>query len=488
MINEDGLPIHEIREDPEGKPLGPVPAALEEEDAPVMKEEPVEDYWFDAAVARRAALRRKVFNEGGSSDEADEEDFPSKEPLIPRLVEPASPPSPDRSPSPVPSSPPRRLSSTSQPPKSILKPPTRKKSVSFDESVILPPDSPAAAKIGGTVFPVPNGEFEPRPVPVIAEPKPSVKNGVSEKGFAGFKRGFLAGPGKPTNPDTNKTITTNGSETTTSSRKRSLFSQRMAQQEEASISPTTMIPPYPIKPGSTPAVNLPKMSESKQMPSLKPTVMENSPMPPIALSPPKTGNTASDPHYPEGSDGDHNDSLSPSEEDEYDLDDALLAREAALEYHRRRAYLSLEKEDEEGGVMIGVPHIDGKRIVNPTPEDLRKFVRVGKLEKGNLVLAPGEAEWSDSDRSEGDEEDSSEKAKGKRRKREMKRRLMGLDGDEEASQAMGLPKASEDQTVGSLPPVVVPSVKEGAATGHAVPPDPAPSKKVSRFKATRMGM
>ncbi|RXK36102.1 hypothetical protein M231_06650 [Tremella mesenterica] len=149
------------------------------------------------------------------------------------------------------------------------------------------------------------------------------------------------------------------------------------------------------------------------------------------------------------------------EEDEYDLDDALLAREVALEYHQKQAYSTFNRNSEsddtfsdpqysghigldypgpstshaqrgnvlgendvggngeEGkGVFIGIPSLDISG--QPIKTDYSKLIRVGKLENGNLVLAPGE-EWSDSDP---DLEGLGEEEKEKRmRKREVKRKL-----------------------------------------------------------------
>jgi len=165
------------------------------------------------------------------------------------------------------------------------------------------------------------------------------------------------------------------------------------------------------------------------------------------------------------------------ESDEYDLDDRLLAREIALDAHNRQAYslirnaeeLSEEAEVEaydrslglgpsgdagglhpadgrgrndrrseegdvrngrEGGVMLALPAVVSRDssgrpvIINPSPDDIRRYVRVGKLDNGNLVLAPGERGWSDTD----DDTEDEGRMEGRRRKREVKRRLMGDEG------------------------------------------------------------
>lgn len=506
MINEEGLPIHEIREDTDGRPLGAIPTkpsdVQDEALAPLDVEKPADDFWSEAAVARRAALRRRIFHEGDNGDDEGDQPQLSAEPEeFADPTTPSIPSTPIRPPSPI-----CRPSPTSQP-KSILKQSARKKSVSFDESVPIPPDSPdhsgMSARIGGVVLPMPNGEFEPRPVPVIAEPKPAVKSQVGEKGFAGFKRGFLGGPSKP------KTTT---AALRTGPRKSSLFAQRMAQPEEELPSPTasatTVISMSSAE--TRPTVNLPKMSESKQMASMKPAVIERAVSRP---SEPETTTTTSiasssnasiarngNTSHPVDTDQDEEDDYDdPSDEDEYDFDDALLAREAALEFHRRRGYQSFNPDDpdEEGGVMLALPQIaDGKRIVNPTPDDPRKFVRVGKLENGKLVLAPGQVGWSDSeDEGDGDGEVDAENREGRGRKREMKRRLLGLEGDEPPIRAAEAKSHVEEET---LPPAVTPIVREAnkptqsnpspSLASPAPPPDPAPAKKVSRFKAARMGI
>jgi hypothetical protein len=236
------------------------------------------------------------------------------------------------------------------------------------------------------------------------------------------------------------------------------------------------------------------------------------------------------------------------DDDEYDLDDALLAREVALAYHQNRAYSQLgqqqaqsnrltdesaegfdesyvdgygsqDEEEEEGGVVLGLPQIvmpsntsgdgSGQRqmpsIINPTPDNLRRFVRVGKLDNGKLVLAPGEDGWSDEEEVAGGE--------GSKNREEIKAALLGR-GPSGSGSASGSGAASgsglgagerrgERKGDGGI---VMPPVVESAgpasvvATTAAVrgvvqerptsdkPSDPvAPSKKVSRFKAARMG-
>jgi hypothetical protein len=226
---------------------------------------------------------------------------------------------------------------------------------------------------------------------------------------------------------------------------------------------------------------------------------------------------------------------------EYDLDDALLAREVALAYHQNRAYSQLgqqqatanrgEGEDgdyphmamglggddadegeEEAGVMMALPEIsmiplqnqDGgpsismPSIINPTPDDLRRFVRIGKLDNGKLVLAPGEHGWSDE---EGEGEDDV-----KNRNREDIRNVLLGKGNatgsvrevgkrvtqkkERGEQALDMPPtvgSSSKTTAGPFPTSApVGQVVETPSVPAAVPVADPP-KKLSRFKAARMG-
>jgi hypothetical protein len=229
------------------------------------------------------------------------------------------------------------------------------------------------------------------------------------------------------------------------------------------------------------------------------------------------------------------------DDSEYDLDDALLAREVALAYHQNRAYSQLgqqqaranrgEGEDgdyphmamglgddddyegeEEAGVMMALPEIsmiplqnqDGgpsismPSIINPTPDDLRRFVRIGKLDNGKLVLAPGEHGWSDE---EGEGEDDV-----KNRNREDIRNVLLGKGKatgpvrevgeratrkkERGEQALDMPPtvgSSSKVTAGPFPTSApVEQVVETPSVPVAVPAADPP-KKVSRFKAARMG-
>lgn len=620
-LNEEGLPFQEIRESLDGRPLGPIPSISSSSDSSgsgpsTSKVEEEHDYWSEESIRRRAELRRRIFHEG--SDTEDEDDIDAAEPEEVETPRPVASQTPD-SPPPITTSPPdltaenappsdiprRPSASPVLPPKSILKPPTRKKSVSFDSSVPVTTDSPekpsaiAAHKFG---FPLPlavdddsTDEFAPKPVPVIATPQPPNRGvkGVEEKGFAGFKRGFLSGPSK-TSPSqqTESPIppvaTTPSLSTSTAvkptlgerhvsftddtappapdapepKRKTSLFAQRLADKEIDPSAPTSAsgLTSHAVSP------SLSKMSENKPMVALKSSVVEKAPavrnilatsspsrsaIPPTLVTESNGAVSASDgDDVLDEDDEDAGDlgEYSSGEEDEYDLDDALLAREVALDYHRRQAYQPLNRDpndpasdilgpDDYGaspfvdtGVMLGLPRIGevdqgaGPTIINPTPEDLRRFVRVGRLENGNLVLAPGEEGYdsaSDDDALENADESVNERRREIRaRREEIKRQLMGLAPEADtANPPTETAIAQEEGWRATMPPSIQPAVAEQAvervptSTSAVVdqsvvtntqpvptlsqaaeaPPfnstqstSPVPPKKVSRFKAARM--
>jgi CTD nuclear envelope phosphatase 1 len=392
--------------------------------------------------------------------------------------------------------------------------------VSFDESVPPPPDSPDL--LGGKKtmgFPLPStetNEFVPKPVPVIHAPRPP---GGRAQPFAGFKKGFLGTP-RASGVEKTSEPTAAVEPEAAQARKTSLFAQRLAQQSVKESAPV----PSPVAlrdvvemPQSTSigtsepkaAVSLPKLSENKPMASMKSAVVENppeiKPLPP-KQSPPVRRDVRE--HHPgqddfEDDDDDDLDELDEEEDDdEYDLDDALLAREVALEYHRRRAYarlnpeedvniMAIEGEGEEGGgdVMLALPQVDASgrpMIVNPTPDDIRRFVRVGRLQNGNLVLAPGEQGWSE------DEEDVDDEEKELRRQRraEVKRQLLG---EEPAQSAIPGPRVQgkEDEPVQLPPTVLTEKERPTAAVGEVKESLPKvieveQPKKVSRFKQARI--
>lgn len=555
-----------------------------------MANDEKDGYWSEDAIARRAALRRKIFHEGEESD--GEEEFIEQVEQQPQVASPSlpsDPPAPNPEPTQLPSYPssPKaelhphsilRHHEPSSQPKSILKLPIRKKSVTFDPSIPpASPDSPDVApssvkphKFG---FPLPlalddHQDWAPKPVPTITEPKPKAKK---EDDFAGFKKGFLGPPPKvrtAAEVDQNPTIISEQVPPESSQetlkpkpKKKSLFAQRLAHPEIDSSAPATS--------SSTPAtasprsINLPRMAESKGTSAIKGAVVEKpttTPVPntssshtagsvverniiqPVASSSstskqdPSSGisvtkQTSND----DGDDSNDEDSFaeySSGSEDEYDLDDALLAREVALEYHRRHAYTSLnrdprdapfEEEDDNGGegsvagmgagVMLGLPRIsdlqgqDGRPvIVNPTPDDLKRFVRVGRLENGNLVLAPGQEGLSDSEGDDGEEEKEGvdDEAKERRERRlevkkrreQVRNRLMGLpveggdiepqknrDSVDESLKAM-LPPAIQTEVAERQVAVPTPSAQIDTSAAEAKE-TPVPKKKVSRFKAAR---
>lgn len=566
-----------------------------------MTNDEKDDYWSEDAIARRAALRRKIFHEGEESDGEEEfiEQIEQQQPQVASASLPSEPLAPNPEPTQplsYPSSPKAELHphsilrhhEPSSQPKSILKPPIRKKSVTFDPSIPpASPDSPDVApssvkphKFG---FPLPlasddDHDWAPKPVPTITEPKPKAKK---EDDFAGFKKGFVGPPPKvrtaaevdqpssssPPHPYptiTSEQVLPESSQETLKPKpkKKSLFAQRLAHPEiDASAPATSSSTPATASPRS---INLPKMAESKGTLAIKGAVVEKpttTPVPnpssshtagsvverniiqPVASSSspskqdPSSGISVT--KQTSNNDGDDNNGedsfaeYSSGSEDEYDLDDALLAREVALEYHRRHAYTSLnrdprdapfEEEDDNGGegsaagmgagVMLGLPRIsdlqgqDGRPvIVNPTPDDLKRFIRVGRLENGNLVLAPGQEGLSDSEGDDGEEEKEGvdDEAKERRERRlavkkrreQVRNRLMGLpveggglepqknkDNVDESLKAM-LPPAIQTEVAERQAAVPTPSAQVDTSAAEAKE-TPVPKKKVSRFKAARM--
>ncbi|ORY28459.1 hypothetical protein BCR39DRAFT_201993 [Naematelia encephala] len=566
-VNEEGLPFHEILETPDGTPLVPFPPPPQDSPAPVPRddtEKEPSEYWSEDAAARREALRKKLFSQGSDTDEEldatgseDEEEQPDADPAdsddeaetpfddvdqskniksSASHISPTAPPEismpTTRSSSSSPTSPTtsRRssLAPTSQP-KSILKPPARKKSVSFDASVPLSPDSPDRP-VTRSGFPMPTSgtnisEFAPRPVPFIAEPKPASKKAVADRGFAGFKPGFLQST-KPRTPLADVPSPTDGGSAQPpagldgmvidNGKKPSLFAQRMmassssahlriggegsVEHLEEAAKPTPVVPKGSSSKAS-PA--LPKMSSAKETVGVKGAVVEHVPEQPRSAGPARN-------MQDEYEDSEDEYEEEEEDDDEYDIDQALLAREIALDYHRRHAYESLRNDpsnpaeeeeipdmlEDEGGVMLGIPKIammdqDGKpMIVNPTPDDIRQYVRVGKLENGNLVLAPGEKGWSD-------DEDENET---KRRVEDVKRQLLGRDvglRNGTSLPATNPPAVVRKESQVQLPPTVMPvkdiqettdveTTRIGAEAEEKVQIVQQP-KKVSRFKAARRG-
>jgi CTD nuclear envelope phosphatase 1 len=532
-----------------------------------------EDYWSETAVARRAALRRRLFNEDSDSDsdgvQDGLEDVPAQTMPTPSsdgqavLNSVAGPRSIPESSKPVTSiTPPTRRasleateSSSSKQPKSILKPSSRKKSVSFDAS-IPEPESPTSntpfSGIGGIDFPRPSSSTSSaiKPVPIISQPqpKPPVRANVGEKGFAGFKKGFLE-------PRRSGRDVADKDEAMPKEGKvgKSLFAQRIAGVDKGVIQEVPELGGLDI----VERVNLPRMSQSRGTESVKSTVVERPSITGISLADGSSNlsthtavnqarkqvegsivdpagliatngeEEAEDDDDEEGEDADEDEDEYDS--DEYDLDEALLAREAALELHRLRAHNHLtnqplnhnhdlltdpdleegEYADPETGVMLALPSIttfDSKTgkpiIVNPTPADIRKSVRIGRLENGNLVLAPGEGNW-DSDEEdeatvEGDYTDRIGKEERLENREGVKRALLGLAPSTQVQERKSKvfekavkvkEETGEVEDVG-LPPTVRTEVMEKAPAGkvEVVQQPSQPAKKISRFKAARMGI
>jgi CTD nuclear envelope phosphatase 1 len=327
----------------------------------------------------------------------------------------------------------------------------------------------------------------------------------------------------------------------------SLFAQRMASQEHPKIEEVTTeevedVSSAPVKGTIVErpmgGAGLPKFSETKPMASMKNAVVEREP---AALPKPPTPRSTAGPSslrktvgpgpgesseqagggsdenedYDNDDDYDYDDDEDDDDDDDgddYDLDEAFLAREIALDMHRKQGYLSLAargedgeeevdgpmepeedmpemtlQDDGSGGVLMALPQIsDGGQIVNPTPDDLRKFVRVGRLENGNLLLAPGEEGWSDDE----DEEKRAKRDEARRRLKEYNPPAGVTAQRQEAPQAEPkVGKPARGRIV--LPPALATGPLHDVAekVGEKTPDPPAePPKKISRFKAARHGL
>ncbi|KAL7423094.1 Nuclear envelope morphology protein 1 [Cryptotrichosporon argae] len=580
IVNSSGLPIQEIRETPTGETLGTVPGEGEGEGegAIEVQEDSGEAYWSEEAVRRRAELRRRIFDdtlefsddedeeddegdggegerEGGhvaegmgdeaGVDEAIDDDEPTQAFPTPLRAVPATPPnafgidvSPPARPAPTPIAAPPA-------PKSILKPPpARKKSVSFDDSVPAPPESPRArapqrlgfqlgsvAERGG---PAEHGEaVGPPTVPVLSDPKPR-----SAGGFAGLRPGFLnrsavpppvTAPTRPAAPPPAPVLEAHAEpEAEAGAKKKSLFAQRREDRAPA----------------------LPKLSEAKEMATMKLQVVEKPPAP-ASPSPGPSKPAASAVAFGSGRDGGAMDDgdgdndegwgnedggndddmgdlgdFSDDEEDEYMLDEAMLRREVALEFHRRQLWMRpTEEEDDDdgpgpeagaasaadlgcaGGVMLGVPRVstivgggEGEpplRIINPTADDLANFMRVGRADDGELVFeAP--LVGASSDESDGDETGAAadDRRARRERRRDVRARLLRGETDDKRDDTE-VRVELEKRFRQSLPPTVQsvvekPTVQAVVERDLAAPAQQAEQadtkpKRVSRFKAARQG-
>ena len=553
MTDEDGLPIREIREDLDGTTIGPAPPPSitgTEYIVPSSKIDANEEYWSEAAQSRRARLRRTVFNEDTDSD-LEQDIIPPKRLGLGSTSPSATPPKNTSTPTPSqnelpPTSPSPLLPSASSVPrtKSILKSAPRKKSVTFDDSVPLSPDSPGPTKGIKSDFPMParglsdnlnaSDETMPRPVPTIIEPSPPVKSS-SSRAFAAFKPGFLSS--KPPSSVSTAGGAVKSDRSTTRSNdepRQSLFAQRRTAELETLV-------PAETPAGTSSRVDasgskLPRMSTVSQNSTMKTSVVEK-PLPVASTS----KNTVRDTHpvWPRGNteavaEEDEEKDEEDDDDDEYELDDALLAREVALDYHRRQRpipyrhdendddealydrYLrdddgdgdgnstgnrngndgGVEGEDEElGGVMMAFPTVSNGKIVTPTPDELRKYVRVGRLENGNLVLAPGEQAWSDDEDASGARD-----TEATRRREEVKRQLLGQEplpipqvGPSGATATSNSGSSRRTRTAPhddmGMPPSVKPVSEAVIERQPTAPPVQAAesTRKVSRFKAARGG-
>lgn len=585
------------------------------------------NYFSPEVVARRAALRRRIFHEGHSDDDDedgmdvdnDEKDKDEKEndgmdvddaetPKASRpaaslpqissqpsfqstlqatqigdLTSPTTPTQPSLAS--FPGSPPRG------PPKGILKQPVRKKSVSFDDSVPIPPDSPPPRRHGfpldemiASTRPVDAQGVPTKQVPILRAPLPGRRK--QPDSFGGLRTGFLSSaPILSLAPqvESSRTAMTQPEPRQPSSlelaRKAEEKAPAKLKVEEKEANPPIQMqveekpvaakeansmpvkqdkpemdvdqPPAKIqKTGDQPkkkslfaqrrTPSFPKQSETMPMATMKGSVIEAPPAPRQPGVPPAVGASSSQtPMVIVDEDDDDDDDygdlgdFSEDEEDEYALDEALLAREVALEYHRRQAWQrpvdedEVDPEEEGAQAVMGIPRVstisgqgDDLRIVNPTADDLSQFLRVGRADDGELVF---EQPLVHSE-SESDGEDDSPAAVDRRQRRARRKDVMArlLKGEYEEIPVppATAPGLRAEQYVESLPPTVgaVPKIEEiddstpAPSTTASIPalPPPAPPKqpvptrdvveraasetpsvptapkKVSRFKAARM--
>jgi CTD nuclear envelope phosphatase 1 len=547
-LNDEGLPIHEIRETLDGDTIGDAPAPSGNG---AVDAAPEEDYFAPEAVARREALKRRLFHDDSEDDDEDDDDdgdddddddedegmdvdSPSPEAAPAPQAAPPAPATPEPTLAPPldtpAASPPAITRSPSNPPKSILKAPTRKKSVTFDPSTRLPPDSPPAhsptggsLRIGRLGFPVADTVSEssagPKPVPILAPPTPGRKS-TGTATFGGFKRGFLTGPGStpPAVPAPSsavvegpKVVEVGGVDIEEKPKKQSLFAQRRA------------------------APALPRLADAKPMAAMKTAIVET-PSQPVhraladRLPTPVAPRFPTDPANPvlvvdhDDDESDYGDlgDFSDDEEDEYALDEALLQREVALALHARQGWVRPVDEDEidqeaEDGVLMGVPRVstitgsetDPLRIVNPTADDLGQFLRVGRADDGELVFERPIVHDSESE-GDDDGEGSQDRRERRARRRDVMARLLAGDYEDGPAGVHPAQRAAEWQaslppSVGAAPapvPAAAPPAPRRIETGPVVersgpapaavpvpvpapaPAEPAAPRKVSRFKAS----
>ncbi|KLT42038.1 hypothetical protein CC85DRAFT_328596 [Cutaneotrichosporon oleaginosum] len=648
-VNESGEPIYEIREDVDGRSLAPLPDASGEGTIEMPEDERAE-YFSPEAVERRAALRRRIFHEGSDDDDEDMDvDTDQKDEMdVDDAETPKASQMPAAFPTPAPQAPPQPspqpsfqstidavqlndlISPTTPtqpslasfpaspargPPKGILKQPVRKKSVSFDQSVPIPPDTPPPRRQGfpldqmiASTRPVDAHGLPAKQVPILKAPFPGRRS--QPETFGGLRTGFLSSapilslapqvessrtamtqpePRQPSplelarkaeekapaklkveEKPVEKTAAAMKVEEKPTEEDEDVKEKAMDVDEPQSEIQKTVEIPKATKAQKTDAApkteeapkkkslfaqrrapNFPKQSETPPMVTMKGAVVEAPPAPKQTGVPPTVGSSETPMVIVDDDDDDDDDEdygdlgdFSEDEEDEYALDEALLAREVALEYHRRQAWQRPIDEDEidpeaEGAeAVLGIPRVstisgqgEDLRIVNPTADDLSQFLRVGRADDGELVFEPPLVH-SDS---ESDGEDDSPAAVDRRQRRARRKDVMArlLRGEyEELPTAAADPGLRAEQYRESLPPSVgktpepqieeinepaaapaastptastpaasTPAASTPAPTAPKQPPPtrdvversaaeapsaPTPPKKVSRFKAARM--
>lgn len=542
-VNEEGLPIHEIRETPDGQLIGSEPMGDGEGEVTIPEKE--DDYWTPEAAARREALKRRVFGSMSDSDTDDEgDDSMDVEMSAPGETQPSQPaptqaqaqtqdisrdtsaiaqpglrPStPQSATSDHPHAQPAHRSPGVQP-KGILKAPSRKKSVTFDSSVPLPPDSPPAR---------PGSEklnIAQKPVPILNVPTPG------KRSFGGLKSGFLQSANAAAERDraANEAAAASGSGSPSNlapSPSATKFAQRGVVEHPPAPRPQPQQPKIqeigsdddedesmdvdedkPKKKslfaqrraGAKP--DFPAIGSVKPMPTMRNSIVERAPLPPAVGEIPKSSTSAAPAERPPlvvvDNDSDPDDygdlgEFDDDEEDEYALDEALLQREAALALHRSLQRQRPVDEDEidpeaegDGNVYMAVPRVstiqggegdEPLRIINPTADDLSQFLRVGREEDGGLVFEPPTIhEDSDSDGEETGPEAEERRQRRQRRRNVMDQLRAGVYNPDEP--VRDPTKATRDYE-GSLPPSVQPQSQ----------PQPQPMQDVVERPATIGGV
>lgn len=473
--------------------------------------------------------------------------------------------------------------SPAAPPKSILKAPVRKKSVTFDESVPIPPDSPPPKRHGfpldemiASTRPVDAQGLPSKVVPILKAPLPGRKKAPDT--FGGLRTGFLgsASPIVPLVPQFESAQTVDLSRREPPARQATPVKEAAKMQvEEKTEPPAKKASPPPKEPAkmqveekieppakeekmdedpvpedkpkkkslfaqrrSTPS--FPKQSDTAPMSTMKGAVVEAPTAPRQTGVPPTVGSASTEaPMVIVDDDSDLDDygdlgEFSDDEEDEYALDEALLAREVALEFHRRQAWTKPVDEDdfdpEAPNVVMGIPRVstitggedDPLRIVNPTADDLSQFLRVGRGEDGELVFEQPVINSESESEGEDDGEAAKDRRERRARRKDVMRRLMS--GEYEELPPPSAPQLRAEEYHASLPPTVgsvqpqpesepeatasIFAPSPPAPTAGPAPPKPGqppatrdvversaadapaaaaptPPKKVSRFKAAR---